>query len=175
MLELYDSYAPTSSCSCRTYHLQIFRVDGAPESATYNKTNAYCSKSKHLIYAMRQRHLWCLLLAARAAPAQKVSRQACKPCNPQGATGTEPPPIGPEIDSLFLNVLQSVKDIRFDKRWEDQFIGENAFCCAENLDCLTVLNLNIPMCYDKFTTHYAFPGTWKKSQIPSRASANMGR
>lgn len=111
---------------------------------------------------MLQPFLALLILAtAGANPLEKAARQACKPCNPQGATGTNPPSIGPEIDSLFLDVLQTVKDIRFDRRWVDSLVErQSVFCCAENLDCLNVLNLNIPMCYDKFTTHYAFPGMY---------------
>jgi hypothetical protein len=106
-----------------------------------------------------------LLATACASPLQKAARQECKPCNPQGATDTKPPLIGPQMDSLFIDVLQSVRDIRFNKRWADLLLArKNAFCCAENLDCVNVLNLNIPMCYDKFTTHYAFPGMYKPKQ-----------
>lgn len=99
-----------------------------------------------------------LLATVHATPFEKVARDECKPCNPQGATGTAPPAIGPELKSLYVNVLASVKDIHFRKRWNDA-IHERAdgFCCRETLDCVNVQGLNIPMCYDKFTTQFAFP------------------
>jgi hypothetical protein len=97
-----------------------------------------------------------------ANPVDNVARDDCKPCNPEGATGTDAPKIGPELKSLYVDVLESVKDIHFRKRWTDSVVPRaDAFCCKANLDCVNVVNLNIPMCYDKFTTQYAFPdGSW---------------
>ncbi|KAJ4346361.1 uncharacterized protein N0V89_010290 [Didymosphaeria variabile] len=56
-----------------------------------------------------------------------------------------------------MNVLASVKDIHFDTRSDTVEARDDGFCCAETLDCVNVQNLNIPMCYDKFTTNFAFP------------------
>ena len=100
-----------------------------------------------------------LFATAYANSIKDAARNDCKPCNPSGATGTDAPSIGPELKSLYISVLESVKGIHFRKRWADPVIPRaDAFCCKENLDCVNVVNLNIPMCYDKFTTQYAFPG-----------------
>lgn len=85
----------------------------------------------------------------------------CKPCNPQGSTGTNPPAVGQDLKSLYIDLLGSVKNIHFRKRWADSIQARAAFCCRETLDCVKVNNLNVPICYDKFTTNYAFAdGSW---------------
>ncbi|PSN64706.1 hypothetical protein BS50DRAFT_602287 [Corynespora cassiicola Philippines] len=100
-----------------------------------------------------------LLAVANATPLEKVTREECKPCNPQGATGSTPPAVGPELKSLYVDVLASVKGISFKKRWDDSLEPrQGSFCCRETLDCVNVQNFNIPMCYDKFTTSFGFPG-----------------
>lgn len=100
----------------------------------------------------------CLLVAcARAGASAIVARDDCNSCNPQGATGMDPPTFGPDLKSMYTDLLESVKDINFQKRDADA-IGKRAdgFCCRESLDCVNVQSLNIPMCYDKFTTNFAF-------------------
>lgn len=99
-----------------------------------------------------------LLATAHATSSENVPRDDCDPCNPQGATGTSPPTFGPDLKSMYLDLLASVKDIHFQKRWADS-IGarDDGFCCRQSLDCVNVQNLNVPICYDKFTTNYAFP------------------
>lgn len=98
-----------------------------------------------------------LFATAFANPSDKTARDTCNPCNPPGATASNPPSVGPDLKSLFVDVLASVKDIHFDKRWSDSVEPrDDVFCCAETLDCVKVQNLNIPMCYDKFTTNFAF-------------------
>ncbi|KAJ4303292.1 hypothetical protein N0V90_002185 [Kalmusia sp. IMI 367209] len=100
------------------------------------------------------------LASAIATPLNNVARNTCNPCNPQGASGSNPPSVGPDLKSLYLDILESVKDIHFEveKRWADPVDArDDVFCCQETLDCVKVQNLNIPMCYDKFTTNYAFP------------------
>lgn len=98
-----------------------------------------------------------IIASALATPMENVARDTCNPCNPQGATGSTPPSIGPDLSSLYTDVLASVKDIHFKARSADS-VGarDDSFCCAETLDCVNVQNLNIPMCYDKFTTNFAF-------------------
>ena len=98
-----------------------------------------------------------LLTGTFATPFEKVTRDGCIPCNPSGATSSRPPTIGSDLKSLYTDVLSSVKGISFNKRWEDPMVPrDDEFCCAETLDCVKVENLNIPMCYDKFTTNFAF-------------------
>jgi hypothetical protein len=55
---------------------------------------------------------------------------------------------------MYTDLLASVKDIKFQKR--NVGARDDGFCCRESLDCVNVQSLNIPMCYDKFTTNYAF-------------------
>jgi hypothetical protein len=107
---------------------------------------------------MTSRLLSLALLATTvyATPLDLTARTDCKPCAPEGATGSDPPEIGGDLSSLYVDVLASVKDIHFEKRETDSIIARtDSFCCA--LDCVNVQNLNIPMCYDKFTTNFAFP------------------
>ncbi|KAF1949278.1 hypothetical protein CC80DRAFT_540388 [Byssothecium circinans] len=87
------------------------------------------------------------------------TRDPCNPCNPSGATGTKSPTVGSDLKTLYIDLLASVRDIHFRRRRPDNFISARAdgFCCRESLDCVNIRNLNIPMCYDKFTTNYQFP------------------
>lgn len=97
------------------------------------------------------------IASALATSFEMVARDTCNPCNPKGATGTNPPSIGTDLSSLYTNILASVKDIHFEARSLDQISPrDDGFCCAETLDCVNVQNMNIPMCYDKFTTNFAF-------------------
>ena len=98
-----------------------------------------------------------LITGTFATPFDRVARDGCNPCNPSGATGSSPPNVGSDLNSLYTDILASVKDISFNKRWTDPMVArDDGFCCAETLDCVNVENLNIPMCYDKFTTNFAF-------------------
>ncbi|KAF2639953.1 hypothetical protein P280DRAFT_23347 [Massarina eburnea CBS 473.64] len=107
--------------------------------------------------------IWILSLLATTIQATALgvvdARDVCNPCTPQGATGTTSPTVGSDLKSLYVDLLASVKDIHFRKRWLDEPLTPRAetFCCQESLDCVNVQNVNIPMCYDKFTTNYQFP------------------
>ncbi|KAJ4375272.1 hypothetical protein N0V83_002358 [Neocucurbitaria cava] len=100
-----------------------------------------------------------LVAIASASPFESLSKasadEPCEPCQPSGATGTTPPAIGTDLSSLYLDVLASVKDIHFKKRSVES--RAEGFCCRQSLNCVNVQSLNIPMCYDKFTTNFAFP------------------
>lgn len=85
---------------------------------------------------------------------KRADDDPCVPCRPQGATGTTPPAIGPGLSSLYTNILGSVKGIQFQAR--SLVERESGFCCRKSLNCVNVQNLNIAMCYDKFTTNFAF-------------------
>lgn len=97
-----------------------------------------------------------LATIAYASPLESPNKAAnddpCKPCQPSGATGLTPPT---DLTSLYTDVLGSVKDIKFQKRTLDAR-ADSGFCCRASLNCVNVNNLNIPMCYDRFTTNYAF-------------------
>ena len=100
-----------------------------------------------------------LAAVATASPfeamAKATSDESYEPCKPQGATTSTPPPVGTDLSSLYTDILSSIKGISFEKR----SVHERAegFSCHSSLDCVNVQNLNIPMCYDKFTTNFQFP------------------
>jgi hypothetical protein len=89
------------------------------------------------------------------SPNKASNDDPCEPCQPKGATGSTPPTIGSGLSSLYTDILVTVKDIKFQKRSLES--RASGFCCRASLDCVNVQSLNIPMCYDKFTTNFAFP------------------
>lgn len=93
----------------------------------------------------------------QALEAQASSDNPCEPCQPSGATGTDPPAVGSGLSSLYGNVLNSIQGISFSKRGLTTRAANSGFCCVASLDCVNVQSLNIPMCYDKFTTNFKFP------------------
>lgn len=104
-----------------------------------------------------------LATVASATPFNPLNKanndDPCEPCQPKGSTNTNPPSIGSNLSGLYVDVLRSVKDIRFAAR--DLSSRDAGFCCRASLDCVNVQNLNIPMCYDKFTTNFGFAdGSW---------------
>jgi hypothetical protein len=91
------------------------------------------------------------------SPNKASNDDPCEPCQPNGSTGLTPPAIGSDLKSLYTDVLASVKGISFDKRAPASLlVRASGFCCRASLDCVNVQSLNIPMCYDKFTTNFAF-------------------
>lgn len=100
-----------------------------------------------------------LAATAAASPLESPSKASgsddpCDPCQPQGATGTNPPAVGTGLSSLYTDVLSSVQGIHFRKRSVES--RAQGFCCRRSLNCINVQSLNIAMCYDKFTTNFAF-------------------
>ncbi|KAF2195252.1 hypothetical protein K469DRAFT_543357 [Zopfia rhizophila CBS 207.26] len=100
-----------------------------------------------------------LLAAAYASPVDTVARDDCKPCSPSGAKGTDPPAVGSDLKSMYVDLLGSVKSINFSKREADSSLvdkRDGGLCCRTGSECVNVQGLNIPICYDKFTTNYIF-------------------
>jgi len=71
------------------------------------------------------------------------------------------PNVGPDMSSLYVDLLSSVAGIHFSKRelgTIDEAIiekrGSPSMCCAQGTSCLNLQGFNVPMCYDKFTTDY---------------------
>lgn len=89
----------------------------------------------------------------QALEAQASSDNPCEPCQPSGSTGGTVPAVGSGLSSLYIDVLNSVKDISFNKRGLTAR-AESGFCCVKSLNCVNVQSVNIAMCYDKFTTNY---------------------
>ncbi|KAF2650956.1 hypothetical protein K491DRAFT_696861 [Lophiostoma macrostomum CBS 122681] len=106
--------------------------------------------------------LFATAFANASGPLDAQVGEECNACSPSGATGSSPPSVGADLDQLYYELLDSVKDIHFRKRWADRLSPrDDGFCCRETLDCVNVETLNVPMCYDKFTTQYKFPdGSW---------------
>jgi hypothetical protein len=99
-----------------------------------------------------------LAAVAVASPFEGFKRdgdESYKPCKPKGATTDSPPSVGPGLTSLYTDVVASVQGISFEQRSVDE--RAEGFACHPSLDCVNVQNLNIPMCYDKFTTNFQFP------------------
>jgi hypothetical protein len=101
-----------------------------------------------------------LAAVASASPLELLSKATndnpCEPCKPQGATGLMPPSVGSDLAPLYSEVLASIKGISSSKRSLHGRDDKEGFCCRQSLDCVNVQNLNIPMCYDKFTTNFGF-------------------
>lgn len=114
--------------------------------------------------------LFALLATAFAQTPNRAifSRQEeCLPCNPEGASDAGGPALEADLTSLYVSVLDTVKGISFRKRSLHQNVPRliEDFCCQANLDCLTVENYNLAICYDKFTTQYAFPGMYSLKMV----------
>lgn len=128
--------------------------------------------------------LFTLALAAiaSATPLENIMQKAsnddpCEPCRPQGATGTNPPAFGSDLSSLYTNILSSVKDIKLPNKKRSVSSLESrqtTFCCRASLDCVNVQSLNVPMCYDKFTTNYAFSDNSYGSLTTGEYTSNSG-
>jgi hypothetical protein len=90
------------------------------------------------------------------SPLKAANDDPCMPCQPSGSTGLDPPVVGADLKNMYTNVLSTVKDIHFKKSRSLNTRATSGFCCRASLDCVNLQSLNIPMCYDKFTTNYAF-------------------
>lgn len=103
-----------------------------------------------------------LATVASASPFQPLNKATtddpCEPCQPQGASAMTPPAVGSDLDSLYTDLLASVKNIKFDNGKRSVIArADSTFCCRQSLDCVNAQGINVPMCYDKFTTNFAFP------------------
>ncbi|KAG9231312.1 hypothetical protein BJ875DRAFT_362422, partial [Amylocarpus encephaloides] len=73
-------------------------------------------------------------------------------CQPAGATSINPPSIGSDgFQNLLTDLLAS--QLPALKRAD----GTASLCCISSLSCLTLANLALPFCYDKFTTNFLLP------------------
>ncbi|KAE8442202.1 hypothetical protein EG329_003731 [Mollisiaceae sp. DMI_Dod_QoI] len=78
-------------------------------------------------------------------------------CSPPGATSAITPQIGSaDFQNLFVDIVQS--SLPASKRSLPHFVrASTSLCCNAQLSCLTLTNLALPFCYDKFTTNYFLP------------------
>jgi hypothetical protein len=101
---------------------------------------------------------------ALAAPDHVDRRDSCTSgytvCAPSGATTIQVPSIGDSaIQNLFVDLIDSsLPDGNTAVRRSVHDIQANAsLCCVSSLTCLTMSSLQIPFCYDRFTTNYFLP------------------
>jgi hypothetical protein len=77
-------------------------------------------------------------------------------CSPPGATNTHTPQIGsPDFENLYVDLLHSA----LPPAKRASVDGIASLCCISSLSCLTMANLALPFCYDKFTTNFFLPDT----------------
>jgi hypothetical protein len=76
-------------------------------------------------------------------------------CAPTGATSETPPEIGtPAFEGLFEDIVLSSLPA---SRQRSLAVSQASLCCVASLSCLLMVNLEIPFCYDRFTTDYFLP------------------
>ncbi|KAI9876323.1 MAG: hypothetical protein M1830_006763 [Pleopsidium flavum] len=103
----------------------------------------------------------------RANPLELVARQNCadnyNKCSPSGATATDTPPVGNALSSLYVDIVNSISGIKIKRDLEEipevlqDRASSNPVCCVEGTLCLLLHDLNVPFCYDKFTTNFFLP------------------
>lgn len=78
-------------------------------------------------------------------------------CAPVGATSETTPQIGsPAFQTLFVDIVLSSLPSS-SKRSSSSSSLSASLCCRSLLSCLLMVDLEIPFCYDKFTTDYYLP------------------
>ncbi|KAL8941425.1 MAG: hypothetical protein Q9211_001834 [Gyalolechia sp. 1 TL-2023] len=103
-------------------------------------------------------------LEARAGCGDNYSK-----CNPKGVSSSaEAPTVGTELAPLYNNLLTSVNGATKSRRAfveaRDEFgllleaRASTNLCCADGTLCLLLQGLNLPFCYDNYTTNYFLPG-----------------
>lgn len=107
--------------------------------------------------------LFNLTLLSLVSASSLVSRQSCDvnytPCQPSGASSSDVPTTGPGLAPLYNDLLASVKNVAQRSLYENAdsaLISRDSpsMCCNSGLACVNVQGLNVPMCYDHFTTNF---------------------
>ncbi|KAL9599428.1 MAG: hypothetical protein Q9219_003865 [cf. Caloplaca sp. 3 TL-2023] len=103
-------------------------------------------------------------LEARAGCADNYSK-----CSPKGASSTNTPIVGTDLAPLYTDLLNSVSGAKKSKRELLEIRDElkllletrdssTNLCCADATLCLPLQGLNLPFCYDNYTTNFYLPG-----------------
>ncbi|KAL9579689.1 MAG: hypothetical protein Q9203_006592 [Teloschistes exilis] len=85
-----------------------------------------------------------------------------KNCDPKGATSADPPALGSDLSPLYTDLVNSIQGVKTSKR--DQIAAllqpraSSNLCCADGTQCLLLQGLDLPFCYDNYTTNYFLPG-----------------
>lgn len=76
-------------------------------------------------------------------------------CAPRGATSERSPQIGsPAFERLFVDIVFSSLPPSSER---SLVASSTSLCCHSTMSCLLMSNLEIPFCYDPFTTDYYLP------------------
>ncbi|KAK7513073.1 hypothetical protein IWZ03DRAFT_45052 [Phyllosticta citriasiana] len=118
------------------------------------------------------------LLASQAAsnpldlyPRRATCGKNMQVCSPSGATTSHLPSLGPDLSSLYVDLLSTVDGVHFaakrhansddDDDNDDDKDETVAFCCSAATSCLLLSSSTcpgkIPICYDKYTTNFVLP------------------
>ncbi|KAL8628408.1 hypothetical protein Q9189_005868, partial [Teloschistes chrysophthalmus] len=86
-----------------------------------------------------------------------------KKCQPKGATSADPPALGTGLSPLYTDLVNSVQGVKKSKRDEIAALLQSRadssnLCCADGTQCLLLQGLDLPFCYDNYTTNYFLPG-----------------
>ncbi|TEY57595.1 hypothetical protein BOTCAL_0212g00100 [Botryotinia calthae] len=125
------------------------------------------------------------LVAASVLKSRGECQQGYTLCSPAGATTATAPQIG---DSDFVNLFQDIvlsslpaskRSLSSSSEHSVEKRDSASLCCVSSLTCLTMHSLNIPFCYDQFTTNYYLPDDSYGTVVgglyssPSGATANL--
>src|SRR6266536_5836915 len=117
---------------------------------------------------------------ATPSPSNADARQECGAgftiCAPPGATSETTPKIGDaQFKDLFVDIVNSNLPSSNSKRSPSLSARSSAsLCCISSLSCLTMANLAIPLCYDKFTTNYFLPDNSYGTVVGGAYTASNG-
>ncbi|KAI9737426.1 MAG: hypothetical protein M1834_009580 [Cirrosporium novae-zelandiae] len=81
-------------------------------------------------------------------------------CSPSGAITTTAPDIGVDLSWMYNELVYSIQGVkkRSDLGWElldsRANVDQPSVCCVDDTDCLLLSRIDMPFCYDKFTTNY---------------------
>ncbi|KAL8655932.1 MAG: hypothetical protein Q9210_000570 [Variospora velana] len=107
-------------------------------------------------------------------------------CAPRGAESTNIPTVGTDLAPLYTNLLTSIQDAGKTKRDFSDAEGKSSFllesrqsssnlCCADGTLCLLLDGLNLPFCYDNYTTNYFLPGGTTGQIVSGNYNATDGQ
>lgn len=122
---------------------------------------------------LRRLYLAHVFIIAVVANANLEARDDCpdnySKCNPKGVSSSaDTPAVGADLSPLYIDILTSVNGAKakrdsLEARDELATLLEtrastSGLCCNDGTLCLLLQGLNLPFCYDNYTTNYFLPG-----------------
>ena len=106
--------------------------------------------------AMRTFYAFSIPLLTASVHATNSCQKGFTLCAPPGATSSITPQIlSPSFPNLFTDIILSSLPSSSPKRSNNN--SNASLCCNTLLSCLTMSQLALPFCYDRFTTNYYLP------------------